>query len=67
MSKMSSKTSRERAKRRLEERRLDQALKDTFPASDPIALAEPAPARKRAAADGSVAHKRGAPKRPARH
>lgn len=32
-----------RTKRKEQERKLDQALKDSFPASDPIALSEPAP------------------------
>ena len=39
-----SKRSERRDKARLNDK-LDQALADTFPASDPVALAEPAPAK----------------------
>ena len=31
--------------RKLDEAKLDEALKDTFPASDPVALLQPAPAK----------------------
>jgi len=41
---MSKRTER-RQKAKLSDR-LDQALQDTFPASDPVALIEPAPAAK---------------------
>jgi hypothetical protein len=40
---MSKRTER-RQKAKLSDR-LDQALQDTFPASDPVALIEPAPAK----------------------
>ena len=40
---MSKRTER-RQKAKLNDR-LDQALQDTFPASDPVALIEPAPAK----------------------
>jgi len=40
---MSKRTER-REKAKLSDR-LDQALQDTFPASDPVALIEPAPAK----------------------
>jgi hypothetical protein len=40
---MSKRTAR-RNKAKLDEK-LDQALRDTFPASDPVALVEPAPAK----------------------
>ena len=33
------------SERRAREKALDQALEDTFPASDPVALSEPAPGR----------------------
>ena len=39
-----SKRSERRDKAKLDDK-LDQALRDTFPASDPVALVEPAPAR----------------------
>ena len=39
-----SKRSERRDKAKLDDK-LDQALRDTFPASDPVALAEPAPAK----------------------
>jgi hypothetical protein len=35
---------RDESERRLQEEALDEALKDTFPASDPVAMAQPAPA-----------------------
>jgi hypothetical protein len=34
----------EHERRRRQEEALDQALMDTFPASDPVAVAQPAPA-----------------------
>jgi hypothetical protein len=39
-----SKRNERRDKAKLDDK-LDQALRDTFPASDPVALVEPAPAR----------------------
>jgi hypothetical protein len=41
-----ARTERDRnAERRAREKALDEALKDTFPASDPVAPVEPAPSR----------------------
>jgi hypothetical protein len=37
--------SAKKAKRPAREKALDQALEDTFPASDPVAASEPAPAK----------------------
>jgi hypothetical protein len=34
----------ERERRRRQEEALDEALRDTFPASDPVAVEQPAPA-----------------------
>ena len=39
-----SKAQDEKAKRKVDEK-LDQALKDSFPGSDPIAFTEPAPVK----------------------
>jgi hypothetical protein len=35
---------REESERRLQEEALDEALKNTFPASDPVAMEQPTPA-----------------------
>jgi hypothetical protein len=39
-----SSSRRERARRQHQEEALDDALKNTFPASDPISIEQPAPA-----------------------
>jgi nicotinate phosphoribosyltransferase len=36
----------EATRRKREDRALDEALKDTFPASDPVSIAQPAPHRR---------------------
>ena len=69
MSNATKKDSPEEMKRRRQERKLDRALRDSFPASDPIAMSEPAPARPKKETEaentpGSAPRK--APKRPAR-
>jgi hypothetical protein len=44
----------QRERRRRQEEALDEALKDTFPASDPVSAVQPAPPER--AADGGPLH-----------